>query len=230
MKRLRKLVLVMLALVMLINNPTSVFAAQQSSSDEIISFEEYYSAMKAEYAKFGHTYEVLQKNDDFVYTKKILEENLKIADQRLKDSQENLVVDVSVVDSGNTTNKDNVTTSELSTMASSLINVTKYLDFRIYDQYTSKASAGFRIEAKLTDNPIAGYFYSFDSCNVYQYGTYTFLNSWSLLSLNYYLSSDKKRAVGSLTIRITFEYTEPSTGILVGDTFDSVNGFGIPES
>jgi hypothetical protein len=220
-KVIKKIVTGMLVLVMmLVSLPINAFAAQ-SNSDEIISFEDYYSAMKAEYAKYGHTYEVLQKNDDFVFTKKVLQEQIKLVDKGFKEAEKNSVIDAQLIDStdNNIVNADTVNAESATSFASTslLIPTTKYSYACISDPYYYKAQANFRFEAHLTENVIAGYIYSFDSCSFYQYGVFTFLKDWSLNSLTYSLSNGVAHATAS--VRITFQYEEPKTGILIGDTF-----------
>lgn len=82
------------------------------------------------------------------------------------------------------------------------------------------AYANFRINANYRDNIISGIFISFDSCSCYQYGPYSFLKDWKVESLNYGLSSDQKTDYGDVVLRVTFEYTHPDTGLLIGDTAD----------
>lgn len=220
----KKFLLVMLALMMIFTSfPTTVFAAELNS-DEIISFEQYYSAMKAEYAKYGHTYEVLQKNEDLVFTKKLLDESLKLVNQRF--SEENSVIEAKLVESNDNINAN--ASQEFGIL--SVDPVVKFADFTVSNRFYYKARAGFRIEAHLTDNVISGIFISFDSCTCYQYGTYNFLKDWEIISLDYWLSSDQKSADGNIIIRATFEYNEPNTGILVGDTYDYEVSFSIPEA
>ena len=82
----------------LLSLPQNAYAAQSSRDNEIISFDEYYSAMKEEYAKYGITYEIYQKNDDYIFTKGVLRENLnnarqqgKIYKQQKEDEMKNII-------------------------------------------------------------------------------------------------------------------------------------------
>lgn len=230
-KIVNKFLVAMLVLTqILICFPTTVFAAELNSDDEIISFEEYYSAMKAEYAKYGHTYEILQKNDDVVLTKTLLEKQIALVDERL--SKQNTVLEATLLDNNNIikANSD----KEIGVPSSdrgiqSYDRAVKYFDFVVYDPYFILAYAGFRIEAVIVGNVISGYLNYFESCSCYQYGPYSLLKDWEVVSLDYGISSDQKYANIDAVVRVTFEYTEPNTGFLVGDTLDYECHISIPE-
>lgn len=53
----------------------------KKSSAKILTSEEYYSTLKAEYAKYGITYEVLERNNDAVLTEELLQKQLREAKQ-----------------------------------------------------------------------------------------------------------------------------------------------------
>ncbi len=64
------------------------------ATDNVISFDEFYSTLKSEYAKYNTGFEISNPNYDFCYTKEYLEEQLEIA----RDFCEGLEVTVTVCD------------------------------------------------------------------------------------------------------------------------------------
>ncbi len=66
-----------LLLVIVLYIPCTVFAS--GNDDEIISFDEYYTALKDEYAKYGMDFEILDADEEVIFTQEILNEQIEIA-------------------------------------------------------------------------------------------------------------------------------------------------------
>ena len=58
--------------------------AQNSDANQEISFEAFYSTLKAEYAKYNVEFEIEEANGDFVYTTSFLNEQLALANDFCK--------------------------------------------------------------------------------------------------------------------------------------------------
>ncbi|MDO4297347.1 MAG: hypothetical protein Q4C59_02575 [Lachnospiraceae bacterium] len=74
----KKIINLVFAFLFCIFMPISAFAASGNGTD-IISFDDFYSALKAEYAKYNVDFEIENPNYDFCYTQEFLDDQLEFA-------------------------------------------------------------------------------------------------------------------------------------------------------
>ncbi len=219
MNYIKKIVTGILILSMVFGSYTSTAFAANSSiendKDEIISFEDYYSSMKALYANYGVTYEVLQNNNNVVFTKGLLDEQLATAKQNLEANKQ----------------VSNSTYINVVSMPGALdnhngdISVQSYMPYAYSHTSNVKVSspsgmgyACFDLTLKATADAQYSTFISINSYTCSQSGSYLNYKNWDETSKSYSLSPDNKICEVSFIGRLTIEYTETKTGLLVGYT------------
>ncbi len=196
-------------------SPTNVLAAQSKS--EMISFDDYYHAMKAEYAKYGIKYEIIQSNHDINFTKELLDKQLSTAryqgEEYIKQQQEE------------TQQAEKVAISYIQNMSARSIMPVQITDIsdHTFKSPSGMGEVGVRLKSTATYDVNGGRFIGVDSYSSYQYGTYVNLKSWTVtdetctiasLGDGLYNNCIRHYVRGLLVI----EYTEPNTGLLVGYT------------
>jgi hypothetical protein len=197
--------------------------ASETKSDEIISFEDYYASLKAEYAKYGIGYEVLENNSNVVFTKELLETQLTTAREQgteyLKQQKEEAEQQAEIdkqIESFIGNNYTNITIK-------SLMPVTRTdISDHTFVSPSGIGQANIRLQSTATYDVNYGYFMSVDSYSNYQYGPYVNFKSWVTTSENCRIVSFGSGTNNSIRHYVsgllTIEYTEANTGLQVGYT------------
>lgn len=74
--------------------PVSAFALESNSAEEAIPLEEYYASMKSLYAEYGVIYEILDFDEDYIFTREFLNEQLTNTREKLEASVSQTTVSV----------------------------------------------------------------------------------------------------------------------------------------
>lgn len=221
MRIIKKIVSGILVLSILLTPGINAFAATDSS-DEVISFEEYYSTLRDEYFEYGITYEVYQKNDDFVYTKNLLEaqlvkarqEGIELIKQQQEIEKQSAVILAEL--------KKSIEIEDRNIVTPMVMYITR--NFSSIQTVTSPSGMGradICLEAEATADADKGYFLWINSYDNYQSGYYVNFKSWDVTYEKCTVESfhgTRNAVFYEVEGRLTIEYTEPKTGLLVGYT------------
>lgn len=191
---------------------TNVFAA--TPQEKVISYNEYYTAMKTLYAQYGVKYEILKKNSDVVLTESLLEKQLNSAKQQLEIYAET---------SSNTTVINMTPQSNIASSGDVSINSLMPYAYSYTQNYRINSPSGmgyacFNVTLKATADAQYSTFLSINSYTCKQAGSYMNFKSWTQTSKSYRLSQANQLCIMNFIGNLTVEYTEPNTGMLVGYT------------
>lgn len=222
MKKTRNIIISLLIISMVfLNTGTYVFAAQSEYlSDDQISFEEYYSILKTEYAKYGIQYEILQRSDDVVFTKDLLKKQLKAVEQQgkvyLQQQKEEQKPNIKTIESSN------IDLLDYSIIQPMLMYVIKNnVSDQVFRSPSGLGEANIRLVSSATADADTGRYLWINSYSNYQYGPYVNYKSWVITSESCYIGSiygGNNTMTHYVSGLLTVEYTEVNTGLLVGYT------------
>lgn len=211
MKKLLSYILsIMFVLTM---SPLCVHAAEGEAVTEVISFDEYYNSMKELYSEYNIDYEILDVDEDFVFTRELLERQLLETREMLENSANSASVHIvasETADQDKTKGDDSVRA----------LMPYSYQD-SCYVYLTNPSILGyayFKMTLNATADAQHNTFLSINSYTFRQSGEYMNFKSWTELSKSYVLSSDRQKCTVTFVGEIVFEYTEPNTGITAGYT------------
>lgn len=204
MNNVKKIVVVVLAVMFLVF-PINVSA--EVSSDEIISFDEYYNEMRKLYAEYDITYEVLEKKSDIIFTRDILEKNLASSRQRLEAMKHMPDIYVNNIPSHSNINR--------------IRSLMPYSYTRTKNVAISSPSAlghaTFDITLFATANAQYDEFLDIKRYTCTQSGPYMNLKRWKVLSKDHILL-DRKSCIVHFKIELQVEHNEAITGMAIGYT------------
>ena len=176
------------------------FAAERENANEVISFEEYYSAMREIYAEYGVTFEIIDANENYVYTVAFLNDQLQNAQEMLEANKSDAdTVVISMPDN------DSVGVYSLMPYA--------YSSTQYYSVIspTGMGAADFAVTLNATADAQHKTFLSIKDYTCNQYGYYFNLKSWTETSKSHSLSNDKQVCTVNFIGDLTIEYTDPIT-------------------
>ena len=203
---------------------TPAFALSPTATDDqIISFEEYFDAVHAEFAKYGIDYQVLEKNDDFVFTQKILDDRLTEIREAMSQTSvsNNTDCDFNAATTVTTITPRTSTSGSSSTNAARIMPVEQVYQYQQYLECPvapGLAWAYICIEVVALVDAQGGNLMSIEDYSSFQKGFYLNFVNWEQRSMevepDYMTGSFTATVNGKLTV----EYTEPHSGLLVGHT------------
>lgn len=175
-------------------------------SDDTISFEEYYAAVKAEYAKYHIQYECSNPNGSFVFTKGLLDKTLKDIQNKVGKSEFDA-----------NTNRFVSHVDPQSVIKQNIVKRSFIVD-RNYFIYTTVESPGFgeagiEIKTNTSEDIQSGKFIYINSCTSRQYGNAVNYKSWTQTAYDLDISSDREWVTGFVFGTLVVEYIEPNTGL-----------------
>lgn len=192
--------------------PVSAFASESHSAEEVIPLEEYYASMKSLYAEYGVIYEILDFDEDYIFTREFLNEQLTNTREKLEASVSQTTV--SVVTNG-TTSVDRVGGIEPFALMPYDYSATQYVTLL---SPSGMGSAQFAITLTATADAQYDTFLNIKNYTCKQNGAYVNFKSWTETSKSHKLSNGNKNCTVTFVGDLTIEYTEPTTGILAGYT------------
>lgn len=217
---MKKLMSCILSLALCFSLAIPAFAfTSDPAENQVITFEEYFATVHEEFAKYGIDYQVIERNDDFVFTQKVLNEKItEIQDTMSKttvsynrdyDPDAEATVNSSVSSVGN----------EIS--AARIMPVEQVFQHEVYLECPyapTLAWAYICMEVVALVDLQGGNLMSIESYSSFQKGAYLNFVSWQQRSMSVnpnYMAGTFRATVNGL---LTVEYTEPTTGLLVGYT------------
>lgn len=211
---MKKLLSGMLALaIILAISPAYAKASENENSGEVISFQEYYDAMKTLFAEYGIRYEILSSDENFVYTRELLDTQLAETRAALEKTASNTSVSFAI---------NEVESTEQNLGETSVQALMPYDYTETYDEYIMSPSAvggaNFTMTLNATADAQYGTFLSVKSYSFKQNGRYLNFKSWTETSKGYTFSSDRTACTVTFSGELVVEYTEPTTGITGGYT------------
>lgn len=219
MKRMNRVIYLGLALAMCFSLLSSAYAVEEQNSN-VISFEDYYKALKAEYAKYNMNLEILDHNDSFVYTQEFLDEKIASLNSYMEtadfDKESGTFLDYNYEE----------TTSENNTEGQSILGIMPNTrDYTLYPTVNATGifpgSAELEIRVNVTEDVSSGVFMSINSVTSRQYGTAVNFESWTQTSHTVHIISNYNSLIyGVVHGTLVAIYTEPKTGNVIRNTSD----------
>lgn len=229
-KRIKKLLALSLVLVLSLSLSVSVYAVAPAASEknDVISFEEYYKAVKAEYAKYHIDYECNNYDKSFVFTKKLLNQTLNDIKKHVSafkyDTSINSFISYANVPQSIVEKKTNVE-SKVSP-DSAFINKNHFI-YTTVKSPSGMGQAGIQIRINTTEELQGSKFISINSCISRQYGAALNFDSWQDNGNDLDISSNRTWISGCVYGTLVVGYTEPNTGIHATYSSDHVIAIGI---
>lgn len=195
----------------------ATYSQEDFMKQDIISFDEYSSAIKAEYEKYGIKYEILEEKEGIVLTKSLLERKLETAraqgelymQEEASKQKEREIIERDFID--------------ISNIKPMVMYVNKtYYDYQTVTSPSKMGKAQICLEGQATADADTGVFLWVNYGKSYQSGPYINLKSWSEDSKDCFLYTFPGTTVKFLALfvegTLTVEYTDPDTGLLIGYT------------
>lgn len=224
---MKKIISILLLFTMNFTFSVPVLAANEttySDSSSVISFETYYDSVRSEYAKYGVGYEVIEKNDDFVFTQQILDDKLAEIRKTMQNTTVSYNVNYnpqSVADSLEVFNEAAVESHDNSAIIRNYMPVNKTYQYSKYLECPAAPGLAWayicmEVNAKIDIqyNDIM----SILSYSSFQKGAYLNFVSWTQRSMKVTPNYTDDYITATVTGLLTVEYTEPNTNLLVGYT------------
>ena len=218
MKKALLSIFVVLSMVVSATAPTYASANSTTDANNVISFEAYYAAVKDEYANYHVEYDCTDNDENFVFTKGLL-------DQTLADIREQFS-DVEYDTSTNSfKSSEEITQSVISkspTLESivspnTLFNTRNYVCDRTVQSPAVAGWATIRVTTNVTEDVSSGVFVNINSCTSRQYGAAVNFISWQHNSNNLAIvdgaSINDQLVSGFVYGTLVVEYTDPNTGL-----------------
>lgn len=211
-----------------IKDPESIGTEKNS----VISFKDYYKAIKAEYAKYHIKYECTSYDKNFVFTKKLLDQTLEDIEKNVSglnyDATSHAFIDN--VKSPQTTDEKSVNIESIIKPDVASENLNYPTDWTVKSP-SNMGSANIRITINADVDIERGRFISMNSCTSRQYGPALNFKSWQQTGSDVKINSDRTWISGYVYGTLVIEYTEPNTGMKVTYTSDHGVYLGItPEA
>jgi len=220
---MKKLLSLFLILALSVSLCIPAYAAVPSSSNNVISFEEYNAAVRTEYARHHIKYECTSYDKNFVFTKELLKQKLedieKTASGFTYDTSTNSFVD------------------SVPALETAQGNISPYAIIGAVTRYkneTAKSpsgmgSANILVTIKTHDDISLGKFVAIDSCTSRQYGGAVNFQSWTDTGNSLSISTDRNWVNGFINGTLVIAYTEKLTGMNITYTSDHSILIGISQ-
>lgn len=218
MNRMNRVIGLGLALAMCFSLFSSAYAVEEKNQN-VISFEDYYQALKAEYAKYNVNLEILDHDDSFVYTKELLDEEIASLNSYMKtaDFDANTGRFINHVDCKAHASENNIEGQSLLRSMPYTRNWYTYVTLRAPSPVPGSAEMEGAVNA--TENIQNNTFMYINKVSSRQYGNALNFESWTQTSnsLRIYHSTE---IWGWIFGTIVFVVNEPKTGTVYRNTSD----------